>query len=109
MREQVELLEHHADLAADRVDILDVRGQLDAGDDDLAALVLLQPVDTADHRRFAGARRSTDDDALALGDLEVDILEDVELAIPFVDMAQLDDPLALMNLPSRVCHQALRR
>ena len=109
MREQVELLEHHADLAADRVDILDVRSQLDAGDDDLAALVLLQPVDTADHRRFAGARRSTDDDALALGDLEVDVLEDVELAIPFVDMAQLDDLLARLNLPSRVSHAALRR
>ena len=35
MREQVELLEHHADLAADGVDVLEVVGQLDAVDDDL--------------------------------------------------------------------------
>ena len=34
MREQVEVLEHHADLAADLVDVLQVVGQLDAVDDD---------------------------------------------------------------------------
>src|SRR5258708_896629 len=91
MREQVELLEHHADLAADRLDILRIRAQRDTGDDDLAALVLLQPVDAADHRRLPGAGRPADHDAFALVDLEIDVLEDVELAEPFVDMAQLDD------------------
>jgi 23S rRNA A2030 N6-methylase RlmJ len=34
VREQVEVLEHHADLAADLVDLLEVVGQLDAVDDD---------------------------------------------------------------------------
>src|SRR5712691_10633725 len=91
MREQVELLEHHANLAADRLDILHIRCQLDPGDDNLAALVLFQPVDAADHRRLARARRPADDDAFALVDLEIDVLEDVELAEPFVDMTQLDD------------------
>jgi len=91
---EVELLEHHADLAADRLDVLDVGGELDAVDDDLAALMLLEPVDAADHGRFAGARRATHDDALALGDLQADVLEDVELAIPFVNRAQLDHRLA---------------
>ena len=56
MREQVEVLEHHADLAADFVDFLQVVGQFDAVDDDLALLVLFEPVDAADHGRFAGAR-----------------------------------------------------
>ena len=68
VREQVEVLEHHADLAADLVDVLEVVGQLDAVDDDLALLVLLQPVDAADQRRLAGAGRPADDDPLALVD-----------------------------------------
>jgi hypothetical protein len=65
VREQVEVLEHHADLAADLVDALEVVGQFDAVDDDLALLVLLQPVDAADHGRLARARRAADHDALA--------------------------------------------
>ena len=65
MREQVELLEHHADIAPDGVDVLQVVGQFNAIDDDLAALMLLQPVDAADQRGFAGAGRAADDDPLA--------------------------------------------
>ena len=65
MREQVEVLEHHADFAAHFVDALEVGGQLDAVDDDLALLVLFEPVDAADQRRFARARGPGDDDALA--------------------------------------------
>src|SRR6185437_5345052 len=79
---------HHADLAAHLVDLLQVVGDLDAVDNDAAALVLLQPVDAADHRRFARAGRSADDDALAAHDAQVDVAQDVEGAEPFV---QLDD------------------
>src|SRR3546814_10322134 len=80
MRKEVEVLEHHADLAADLRDVLHVVRQLDFVDDDLALLVLLQPVDAADHGRLAGAGRSADDDALAAVDRQVDVLEDMELA-----------------------------
>ena len=45
MRKQVEVLEHHADFAADGVDAFQVIGQFDVVDDDLALLVFLQPVD----------------------------------------------------------------
>ncbi len=55
MREEVEVLEHHPDFAADLVDLLEVIGELDAVDDDLALLVLFQTVDAADHRGLAGA------------------------------------------------------
>src|SRR5436305_2996507 len=89
MGEEVELLKHHADLAADRLDVLDVGGELDAVDDDLAALMLLEPVDAADHRRFAGAGGAADDDALALADLQRDVLEHVQLAVPSMDGAEL--------------------
>src|SRR5271167_4368246 len=107
VREQVELLEHHADLAADRLDVLDVRSQLDPGDDDLALLMLFQPVDAADHRRFARARRPTDDDALAPLDLEVDVPEYVKLTEPFVDIAQFYDRLAGPRLHRPLGHPAL--
>ena len=40
MREEVEVLEHHAHLAADLLDVLQVAGELGALDDDLPALVL---------------------------------------------------------------------
>ena len=42
VREQVELLEHHADLGADLLDVAQVVGELDAVDDDLPVLVGLQ-------------------------------------------------------------------
>jgi hypothetical protein len=84
MRKQVEVLEHHADFAADLVDLLQIVGQFDAVDDDLALLVLFQPVDAADHRRLAGTGRPADDDALAAHDLEVDVAQHVEIAVPLV-------------------------
>ena len=90
MREEVEVLEHHADLAPDLVDALEVVGELDAVDDDLAGLMLLEPVDAADHRRLARARGPADHDALAAHHLEVDVLQHVEIAVPFVHVDDLD-------------------
>src|SRR5215467_11036869 len=107
MREQVELLEHHADFAADRLDVLDVRGQLDPSDDDLTSLVLFQSVDAADHRRLAGARRPADDDTLSLLDLEIEVPKDVEIAEPFVDVTQLDDWRANASFSPTAGHTAL--
>jgi len=69
MREQIEVLEHHADLGADGIDVLQIRGQKRAVDLNAALLVLLQRVDAADQRRFAGARRPADHDALAPEDM----------------------------------------
>src|SRR3954466_7370934 len=91
MRKQVKTLEHHADLAADFVHPSQVRTQFDALDDDLAFLELLQRVDAADQRRLARARGATDHDALALGDVEVDVAQYVKMAVPFVERADADD------------------
>ena len=90
VREQVEVLEHHSDFLAHLVDLLEIVGELDAVDDDLALLVLLERIDAADHRRFARARRPGDDDALALLHAQVDVLEHVEVGVPFVDADQVD-------------------
>jgi hypothetical protein len=55
VREQVEVLEHHADFRADLVDVLQVAGQFGAVNNDLALLMLFQPVDAADQGGFARA------------------------------------------------------
>ena len=58
MREQVELLKHHADLATDLVDRLDVRAQFQAVNDHAAPLPVLKPIDAAKQRRLAASRRA---------------------------------------------------
>jgi hypothetical protein len=70
VREQVEVLEHHADFAADRFDLLEVVGQLHAVDDDAPLLVLFQAVEAADGG-LARARRPAQHDALALATLRL--------------------------------------
>ena len=103
VREQVEVLEHHADLAADLVDLLEVVGELDAVDDDAALLVLLQAVDAADHGRFAGAGRPADDDALAARDAQVDVAQHVEFAVPLVHADDLDRDVGLQRRGLQGC------
>ena len=84
------MLEHHADVAAHRDDVLRIVGQFDAVDDDAAALPVLQPVDAAQQRRFAAAGRTADDDALAARHAEIDVAQHVKLAVPFVQADDLD-------------------
>src|SRR5690349_5194977 len=91
MRKQVKALEHHADLTAHRVYMLEVRTELDAVDHDLALLKFLERVDAADQGRLARARRPADHDALALVDLEVDVAQHMKFAVPFVEAGNTDD------------------
>src|SRR5581483_8838783 len=87
---QVEVLEHHADLAANLVNFLQVRRQLDTVDEDVPALVLFEPVDTADHRRLARSGRPADHDSLPAAYLQVDVAQNMKIAVPFVDADHLD-------------------
>src|SRR6478736_6402838 len=110
MREQVEGLEHHADLGADLVDsLLPVDDQFAiphvsvdrlAVDIDRAAVQRLEVIDAAEHGRFSGARRADAADDLALVDLERDIPQDDEMAEGFADLLQ-----AYHRLP-RLCGEA---
>ena len=52
--------------------------------------MLLEPVDAANHGRFAGPRRPADHDPLAPLHLEVDVLQDVEFTIPLVHAVEPD-------------------
>jgi len=110
MREQVELLKHHADVAPDLVDVPEVVRHFHAVNDDAAALMLLQTVDAADQGRLARSGRAANDNALAARDLEVDVLERVEGAVPFVHAGHLDGSLAsVAHSTSRECSVHKRR
>src|SRR3546814_15542163 len=78
------MLKDHADLAPHVVDPAEVVGEFDAVNDNPAGLVLLQPVDAADHGGFARARGPAHDDALTAHHREVDVPQGVEIAVPFV-------------------------
>ena len=95
MREEVEALEHHADVAAQAGELLALLGQPLAVDGDLALLDGLETVDRAAQRRLARARRADDDDDLAAGDLQVDVLQHVQFAEPLVDAGQADERLSV--------------
>ncbi len=93
MGKQVEVLKHHADLAADLLDVLEIAGELGALDDELAALMLLEAVDATDQGRLTGAGGPAYDDALAFVYGQVDVLQHVKLAEPLVDVDHLDHDL----------------
>jgi hypothetical protein len=91
VREEVERLEHHADLAADHLDVLDVVGELDASTmirpDWCSSSRLMQRI-MVDLPEPDGPQTTI---ALALPDGQADVLQDMELAEPFVDPLQNHD------------------
>ena len=95
MGEEVEVLEHHADIATNFIDLPEVFRQFYSIDEDAAFLEYLQPVDAADHRRFARAGWTADDDALAAPHHQIDVPEHVKIAVPFVDCIDLYCSLAI--------------
>jgi hypothetical protein len=76
-----------------------------AVDHNAAALVLLEPVDTPDKRRFAGAGRAADHHALATQDAQVDIAQDMKLAVPLVDADHVDGDRLAADRIDGVCHR----
>jgi hypothetical protein len=95
VREEVETLEDHADVPAlqgdfavlelvELVALLPVADQL-AVDVEPAGVDLLQVVDAPQERRLAGAGGADEAEDLALLDLEVDALEDLDVAEGLVD------------------------
>ena len=55
MRKQIEMLEHHADVAAYRQDLFRIFGQFDAVDDDPSLLPVFEAIDATKQRRLAAA------------------------------------------------------
>ena len=93
MREQVELLKHHAQLGAHAGKILAFLRQRLALDEDLARVDGFQAVDGSAHGRLARARGADHDDDFAAVDREIDVVEDVQIAIVLIDVLELDQRL----------------
>ena len=104
VRKKVELLEDHAGLHADGLDVAHVVGQRDAVHNDLPALVFFEAVDRADKGGFARAGGPDDHHNLAAFDRQADIFERVEVAVPFVDLGGDND----VGILSVTCHSPYR-
>jgi hypothetical protein len=91
VREQVETLEDHSDLAADRVEVLQIVVEDDAVDDDLARIMRFEAIQGAQEGRFAGSGRPDDRRHLSFVEGRRNVLQRVEGAETLVDLARLDD------------------
>ena len=91
VREEVELLEDDPDPLPDRGDLGAFAGDLLAFEEDPPAVDRLEQVDAAKERALPAAARPDDDERFARGDLEVDAVEDDELAEALVNRLGLDD------------------
>jgi hypothetical protein len=104
MREQVELLKHHADFLPYLVNGLHIVGEFNTVNNEPTLLMFFQAIDAADQRRFARTRRAADHDALALGHREVDVAQHMEIvAVPFVDLVEDDDGFSHGFCGARQC------
>ena len=90
VREQVEVLEHHAHLAAHGVDIHLRVGDLRAGKGDGAGCRLLEQVQAAQERRLAGAGGADDDHVFAGADVLGNVIEHEVVAERFGQMFNVD-------------------
>ncbi|MNH36486.1 hypothetical protein D3C79_972810 [compost metagenome] len=107
MREQVELLEHHADVASNDVGVLALLVELHTVDPDHPLLDFLQVVDAADQCRLAGTRRAAQDDMLTMLDRQVDALQHMVLPIELVDSTDFNRFLGHVQLQSKTLSSAL--
>ena len=121
VREQVELLEHHAHALADVVDVGLGVGDVLALEDNPAARGLLEAVQAAQHSGLARAGGAEHDHDLAAVDVDVDAAQDHGLAEALVQVDDAQDGLLARGdvllgpahggvthgwLPSRQCRQA---
>ena len=94
VREEVERLEHHADVGAQLGERGALFGQRDAVDRDRAGIDRLEPVDGPAEGRLARTRRPDDDDDLAAIDDRVDVVEHVQVAEVLLDVLDDDERFA---------------
>jgi hypothetical protein len=88
--EQLEVLEHHADLRAQLRQVGLAVGDVDAVDADQSPLHRLQAVDGLDQRRFARSGRSANHHHVAARHLRAAFGEHLEVAVPFADLVDFN-------------------
>src|SRR6266567_7248093 len=87
MREEFEVLKHHADVAAYAMRLGTRGSDIAAHEFDRAAIDVFQEIDTAQQRRLAGTGRSDDDDRPAALNFEGYFLEDDRMTIGLLKAA----------------------
>ena len=90
MREQVETLEYHSDLRADCLKLLQFRTDLHVIDNDLSGIVLFEVIDAADKGGLARAGGTTDDDALAACNFQINAAQGLEISIILANASHHD-------------------
>jgi hypothetical protein len=90
VREQLEVLEDHADLRAEASEVGLRVADRDAVDQDVAPLERLEAVDGLDQGALARAGRAADDHDLALVDGGRAAVQHLHRAVPLADVAHLD-------------------
>ena len=97
-------LEHHREAALGRRDLVHRL----AVDEDLAAGDLLEPGDHPQQRRLAAARRADEDDELAVLDVKVDAVDDLDRAEALDDAAKVEarHQATSRRLPAASRHRA---
>ena len=95
--EQVEVLEHHADILAHFVQIGFLVGQVVAIHNDCAAGDFFQAVQAAQKSRLAAAGGAEDDNDLALIDIRRHIAQDLEVAEVFFQMLNVNFDILLID------------
>ena len=98
VREQVERLEHHANLAAQFVDVgLALPRDLLVLNQDVTGRGRLQQVDAAQHRRLARAGRSQHHDDLARPHVQVDVAQDLRFVEGLVEVLDAHDGMLALG------------
>ena len=102
VREQIELLKHHAQVLADLVDVVLRVVDINAVHGDEPAVDFLKSVDGTQQRGLAGAGGAYDDHALALIHMQGDILQGGQFSKEFPHMFDADDGVRIIC----VCHSS---
>ena len=84
------MLEDHADFAGGPRRFFQVRGQFHAINKISPGLMLFQTIDASDHRRFARPGRPANDDTFLAHDLEVDVAQNMKIAVPLVELDEFN-------------------
>ena len=102
VREQIELLEDHAQILTDLVDVVLRIVHINAVHGNKPAVDFLKPVDGTQQRGLAGPGRAYDDHALPLIHMQGDILQGGQFSKEFPHMFDADDGVRIIC----VCHSS---
>ena len=110
VREKIKRLKNHAYFAPNIIDSLEVVRKLNAFDDQLPLLVNFKSIDTTQQGRFARTRRPANNQSLAARNGQVNILQGMKFAVPFIEVANINHQFAIGGIRSfsGVVHMSIR-